>query len=122
MSHIHVLTGSGTQWSMVMHFPIPEANNDVGVSYRTALVNSELGGTTQLTEGTEAGQITPAEKALIESGGVYEYLTSFKVEGNGATPTAVQANFRRKYTRESALVLADLQAKLKYFGHTEEET
>ena len=50
MSDMHVLEGDGTKWRIVMHFAVPNANNLVNVNYRTALVNSGLGGTTVLAD------------------------------------------------------------------------
>ena len=41
----------GNKWSVVMHFPVTNADNDIGVNYRTALINSGLGGTTRLKDG-----------------------------------------------------------------------
>lgn len=126
MADMHVMTGDGKSWDVIFHIAVPDANNTVGVNWRTALVNSGLGGTTQLTEGVgpelAQGRISSTEKAQVEAGELIEKRIAFRVEGNGNSLAAVRANLRTRYTRVSAAVLADLQAQLKYFGHTEEES
>ena len=70
MADMHVIDGDGNRgYKVAMHIAVPNTNNAVGVNYRTALVNSGLGGT-QLTEGAGAGQITTAEKAQVDAGEV----------------------------------------------------
>ena len=120
MADIHVLTGNGKgRWSVVFHFPVPDIVNAAAVNYRAALANSGLGGTTAMPEGTGPGQISAAEKALVESGAVYEQGHVFLVESNGAAPAAIRIALRQTYAREQTECLADLQHKLRYFGHTE---
>ena len=102
-----------------MHFAVPNANNAVGVNYRTALKNSGLGGSTAMVEGDGPGQIVTAEKEQIEAGALYEHRFGFSVEGNGAAPATIQAALRAAYVREEALKIAQLQEQLKYFGYTE---
>jgi hypothetical protein len=124
MSDIHVLTGDGMTWSVVMHIPVPDANNSVGVNYRMALVNSGLGGTTSLTEdaGPGPGQISAAEKAQVEAGELYEHRVGFLLESGGTSQAEQRAALRGRYTREKAVEIARLQRQLRYFGHTESET
>lgn len=121
MSDIHILTGSngGTSWQVVMHFPVPDVTNAVAVNYRTALVNSGIGGSTNLTEGTGPGEIAAAEKTQVEAGELLEYRCRFNIEGNGVEVAVVQAMLRAHYTREQGRVIGDVQAQLKYFGHLE---
>lgn len=123
MSDIHVMLGDGARnWRVIFHFPVADANNAVGVNYRTALVNSGLGGTTSMTEGVEAGQITTAEKAQVEAGELYEYGYALMPESGGTTAPQLQAQLRAVYTREKSRVTDDIQKRLKYFGHTESES
>lgn len=119
MADMHVLNGDGVRWRIAMHFAVPDQNNAVGVAYRVALVNSGLGGSTELAEGTGVGEIATAEKVLIEAGTLYEHLFSFRVESNGDDLPVIQTSLRAAYARESGLVLARLQEQLRYYGHTE---
>ncbi len=121
MADMHVLTGSKNRWNVIMHFPIPNSNNPVSVNYRTALVNSGLGGFTQLVEGTGPGQITTAEKVQVESGELYEHSVEVFADGTGQSTGGRQALLREVYTVTKDAVIADLQDKLKFFGHTESE-
>jgi len=119
MAEIHVLTGNGDSWNVVFHIPIPVLNNAVGQPYRTVLVNSGIGGSTVLGEGTGPGQITTAEKASIQAGAVYEVSLSYPFESGGTTPAQLLATVRALYQREKTRLLAELQARLRYFGYTE---
>jgi hypothetical protein len=119
MASYHVLTGrpDGNAYSVVFHIPIPSVNNRVGVNYRTALVNSGLGGTTSLVEGNAAGQITTAEKASIASGALYEYVEEFATNP-GETAAQIQARIDARYTALVTQIQADFSGRLAYFGHT----
>ena len=122
MSDIHVLEGNDNgEFQVVFHITIPDATNSVGINYRTALVNSGLGGTTSLVEGTAPGQIAAAEKLQVEAGEIYEWTSNFTVEGNGTTSIVARDLLRAKYTREAAIAISKLQNQLKYFGYTESE-
>lgn len=119
MSDIHVLEGTGDRWRVVMHFTIPNVNNQVGTNYRTALVSSGLGGTSILTEGIGAGNISTAELALIATGEIYEHVASLLIETGGAGASQV-AMLTAEYNRLSSAVIATLQNKLKYYGYTQD--
>ena len=116
MADLHVLAGDGLyRWSLVMHFPVPDQNNEVGVNYRTALVNSGLGGTS-MTEGTGPGQITTAEVALIDAGEVYEHSIQFAAESGASTLAELLVAAQDVYAREKVRVAAQLQKRLRYYG------
>ena len=120
MSDIHVLTGDGIQrWTVVMHFPIPSASNGVGNNYRTVLVSSSLGGSTSMTTGSGVGQIPSAEVAQIEAGEVYEHAVSFLAESGGSSTAQMRTALRSEYAKEKSRMIAVLQKKLRYYGHTE---
>lgn len=122
MAEIHVLTGDADgNVSVAMHFAVPNQNNSVGVNYRTALVNSQIGGSTAMVEGAGPGQITTAEKAQIEAGERYEYPIAFPVASGGLAPAKIRAALRSLYTARKIAVLAALQGRLRWFGHTESE-
>lgn len=119
MADIHVLTGDGLQhWSLILHFGVPDENNNVAVNYRTALVNSGLGGTSQMTEGTGDGQITSAELALIQAGQVYEHPINFPAESGATTNAQLLAFARALYAAHETAVVNCLKKKLRYFGYT----
>lgn len=118
MADMHVLAGDGLyRWTLVMHFLVPDQNNQVSVNYRTALVNSGLGGT-GMTEGTGAGQVTVAEKALIDAGEIYEHTIQFLAESGASTLPQLLAAAQAAYAQENTRVTAALQKKLRYYGYT----
>lgn len=119
MADMHILRGDGCHlWAVVCHFLIPDVNNVPGVSYRAALVASGIGGTTAMIEGAGAGQITTAEKAKIETGEVYERPFSLCLE-SGGTNAEQRVMLRDHYATKEPVVIAELQSKLRYWGHTE---
>ncbi len=122
MADIHILTGtSKDSWNVVLHIPVPNGTNHVGVNWRTALLESGLGGTTRLTEGTEKWEITTAEKAQVEAGEVYEHPAQFRVEANGLPDANIRLQLQEWYATAKDQVITKLQSQLKYFGHTESE-
>jgi hypothetical protein len=124
MSDMHVITGDGDRnWSVVLHIPVPNANNSVSVNWRTALINSGMGGTTRLpdADGTE-GTISAAEKTQIEAGELYEHSVTTEIDGQGVDNASRIAAMRAMYTAESARVTAFIQRRLKFFGYTLEES
>ena len=123
MADMHVVTGNENgEWDIIMHFAVPDINNDVGVNYRTALINSGSGVTTSLPDGdgTE-GTIDATEKASIESGALHEHRARFLVESGGSSNAELQTTLRAFYTQEKTRILDKLQMQLRYFGHTESE-
>ena len=125
MSDMHVLLGAvdGRQWTVVMHIAVPVGNNDVGVSWATALLNSGRGGTTILLDGDGSeGTIDATEKSAIEAGTIFEHVYTFPVESGGTTTAELRTTLRSKYTQQKAVVQAEIQKQLRYYGHTEEET
>ena len=125
MSDIHVLTGNNDiGWTLAFHFPVPDVNNNVGVNFRTALVNSgigvgEDGRRTILPVGTGAGQINPAEEALLDAGELVEHVALFRVESGGTSPGQLQSAVRQFYASSSLSVQSGLASVLRYFGHVE---
>jgi len=117
MADIHILTGDGIeQWTIAAHYAIPDTTNEVSVNYRTALINSGLGGTSQLAEGTGAGQITTAEMAQIAAGELFEYTFSFYAESGATTNAQLLSAVRNEYNGRQSRVIASLQRRLKYYG------
>lgn len=124
MSDMHVLVGDGNQaWSVVMHVAVPDATNSVGVNWRTAVVNSGLGGATSLPDGDgTAGTISAAEKAQVEAGEVLECVATLEIDGPGVTNPIRVATLRDNYAAHKTAVLATLQRRLKFYGYTLEES
>ena len=121
MADIHVLTGTGTRWSIIIHMLIPDVVNAVGVGYRAALVNSGLGGTTRLTIGAGPGEISAVEQDQITQGALYEHETTFLVESGGTSESDLRQCLREVCSQERIIALAHLQRALRYYGHTESE-
>jgi hypothetical protein len=120
MANWHALTGSldGNSFRIVFHIAIPSANNRAGVNYRTALINSGLGGRTVLPDGDGAGgTISASEKASIVAGAIYEYTEEFATNP-GETAGALQARIDARYTALVALLQDQLAKRLTYFGYT----
>jgi hypothetical protein len=117
MADIHILAGDGrNRWNFAFHYTVPDTANAVGVNYRTALVNSELGGTSVMTEGAGDGQIAPAELAQIVAGELFEYSQPWLAESGATNNTELLANVRAEYTRLQSVVTNNLQKRLRYFG------
>lgn len=118
MADIHVLAGDGLyRWAIVFHFAVPNINNSVSVNYRTALINSGLGGTSVMTEGSGAGQITTAELAQVVSGELYEHGEPFLAESGSTNNAEMLAAAQAMYASRETPVLATLQKRLRYYGY-----
>ena len=129
MADIHVLTGDagGNQWKLVFHFPVPNSNNDVGVNFQTALVNSNVGrrefddGTfgrrTVLPSGAGPGHITTAEEANLDNGSLFEVVETFKF-----SKTSSQSDIEELADAKFAILQSRTNDRMgevfRYFGHT----
>ena len=124
MSDMHVITGGDSgEWSIVMHFAVPDTNNAVMVNHRIALINSGLGGTTILPDGDGSdGTISAAEKTTIEAGELFEHIVSFPIESGGTTTPKLRTTIRNLYASEETSIINRLKRRLKYYGHTESAT
>lgn len=118
--HWHLRAGQpdGNGFTVLFHISIPAANNRVGFSYQTALVNSGLGGKTAMQSGTAADQITAAELAQIQAGQIYEY--SLLVPTNpGETTAQYAARLDALYTSLASTtgpLIAELKNQLQGWG------
>ena len=126
MADMYVLTGNNAnEWTIVMHFTVPDVNNAVGINFRTALVNSgiglgEDGRRTVLPTGDDTGgTISTTEEALLESGERFEHSTSLRLESGGTTAAEQVAILRDFYASTNVAVQASVGSRLRYFGHTE---
>lgn len=120
MADMHILDGPGRdRVRIAMHIPITDLNNDVAVSYRTALVRSGLGGTTVLPDGDgNDGTISAAEKAAITSGQIIEYIEEVLIESDGTAQAKRVAAAREAYSKAKTRVQAHIQNRLRYYGAT----
>ena len=131
MADMHVLSGDGSNYRVVMHFAVPGGSNAVGVTWVAALLASlttidDLGNTvlppTVLLDGDgTGGTITAAEKALIEAGTLHEHSRTFRIESGGTSNAELRAALWEFYSQEKTRLTGNLQVNLKYFGHTESE-
>jgi len=126
MADMHILTGNNAkEWTIVMHFTVPDTTNSVGVNFRTALLNSgegvrEGGRRSSLLagDGTE-GTISAAEEANLDNGSLFEHSVALLVESGGTSNPELQATIREMYATENSRVQAAIGSRLRYFGHTE---
>ena len=111
MADVHVMETSGGRTRLVLHVSIPVANNAAGVAYRTALINSNIGGMTSLPDGDGTnGTISAAEKASLASGALYEAVVSIKradVTGPGLNAL---------FAKQAPEIRTELQGRLVNFG------
>lgn len=121
MANWHALTGieDGNAYTIVYHIPIPNSNNRVSVNYRTAIINSGIGGKTILPDGDgTGGTISAAEKSSIQSGALYEHVEPFLTNPGqtlGQLGAAVDARYTALANAANPFVAA-LANKLAYFG------
>ena len=127
MGDIHVLAGNhGNVWRIAMHFPVPDISNAAGVNVRQALVNSgigldvETGRRTVMPVGTEPGQINPAEEALLDAGELFELVAGHRLESGGTSIPQLRASLQGFYASQNARVQANMNSRLRYFGHVED--
>lgn len=113
MSRLHILASG----HCVLHEPVPPGNNAAGVPWRTALVNSGMGGTSVMPTGTGPGQITAAELAQIAAGALYETAFEFVRDPNWTTAQRNEA-MDECITRASGDALDKITYALRWFGAT----
>jgi len=119
MADIHVLDGVGSnlEWRVVFHYPVPIAENSVGVLFSVAIINSGRGGTTILPDGDgNEGTISAAEKLSIEAGDTLEFVFVWELERSGLTNADLLAELRNEYARRSDIIHDALRSELRYFG------
>lgn len=120
MSDMHVLTGNGRDFRVVMHFPAVVGTNSAGVTWADALANSGIGGKTVLVDGNgQNGTILAAEKNQIENGAIFEHVEDFPILSGGSSAIEVTAALREFYAITRPGVEGVYQNKLSLFGLTE---
>jgi hypothetical protein len=118
MANYHVLSIDAARVTMVMHIAIPTGNNLVGVSYRTALINSGRGGTSSMASDTVEGdgKISTAELTQIQAGEVYEVVRQVQIPSDLTTNTQIRDYLDSVYSQAQAGIVAELQTSLRAYG------
>jgi hypothetical protein len=120
MADIHVRQASDNHIQLLFHIAVPAANNDAGVSYRTAL--AQTGGDTALPDATDpdnpAGwEIGSVEKAAIAAGELLEHSISMHVlPSEYGNPATLLAKARALYAAEANQALSQHQHALRFWG------
>lgn len=115
MSRIHVMDAVGPEnYRIVVHAPTPGGNNAANVPWVTALAS--LGRVTQMEVGTDPGKISAAEANQIALGQVVEANGVFTDDPSWTNPQRVAA-LNAYATQLVSETQAELQRRLKFFGH-----
>lgn len=116
MSNYHILSADkyGNSFSVVFHVPVPDQNNDVSYSYRTAIVEWQ-GGAVNINSSVPF--ISGAELIQLQAGELYEVQETFS-----SNPNEVLAQKRDKLDSRYAEVVIEVQADfqdcLGYWGYS----
>lgn len=112
MADYHVLEGSedGNRYHIVVHFPVPNVENDAGVNYRAALLQY-LGG----EQPSQCPFITEAEQTQLSAGALYERIYTFNTHP-GETLAQKAVRIEALYNQELARLTDALGKMLRYWG------
>jgi len=112
MSDYHVLEGSadGNSFTVVMHIPVPDVNNEVNVNYRTVVVQAGLN-----PEVSSVPFVTAAEQAQLDAGELYEHACQFWTHP-GESLIAKRERLDALYTAAKTRAQAHFQHRLAYWG------
>jgi hypothetical protein len=116
MSAIHVLTGNGPVYNVVVHVATPVGNNSAGVLWSDAIKGSGRN-TSVMAVGNGSGQITQNEMNQISAGTIIEAQMQW---GDDVSLTNAQrlAAIDVAATHLANDLIAQYAADLKYFGLT----
>ena len=123
MADIHVLERTRNMVRLVFHIPVADEVNQVGVSYREALVKSGEGGSSVLPDAADPDnpkdwEIGAAEKAKLQSGEIMEVVETMHVlPSEFETPAALRNKAIARYNAISRTVAHRLAAKLRFWGY-----
>jgi hypothetical protein len=106
----------GNGYRVAFLIPIPDTLNRVGVSNRTALLNSGIGGKSSLPEGDGTnGTMTAADAARIKAGAAYESVeTMFTHPGENWAQFQAAIDARWKELKDADA--QRLKHALAYYG------
>lgn len=108
--HILGVNTYGTAAQVVMHFAVPDVNNDANVNYRVALVEM-LGNTTSVVP-----ELSTGEQAQLDNGELYEHSITFHTH-SAETLVQKRARLDARWTALSASVIAELAVRLSVWGY-----
>lgn len=117
MSNYHILNVSndGNLVNVVMHFPVPDTNNAVGLNHRT-VVQQVFG-----VQTSSVPFISGAEQTQLTAGELIEHSVQFYTRPGEDTAGKV-AGIESLFVDEQARVLAELAYQLSYFGYSADVT
>lgn len=122
MANLHVLNFGSQGYKVVVHVAVPAGNNQAGVPWQTALINSKCcgAGSSIMTSGDGTnGTISATELSQVQAGAVYEEVIEADADNvSGMTAQARSAYLDSLVTEATARVQARLQRHLKFFGAT----
>ena len=98
---------------VIFHFPIPLGNNEVGVPWRTALLNWQGGA--GVVESQLLG-ITQAELDAMKTGAIYEKPMAIRFSSLALEDTQRLAQIETAFTVEKNLFLDEMAIQLNFFG------
>lgn len=118
MAKAHVRATAGGLTEVVMHIDVPAGNNNAGTAWSAVLVNSGIGGTTVLPDGTgSGGTISTAEKTSIQTGAVFEVVDRVAIPP-GLNAAQANAFLDAVHAAKVIETQAEIQKRLGYFGYT----
>ena len=115
MAKIHVLSGDGSAYNLVVHTTMPTGNNTVGNSWKACYL-ADSSRVSTLVAGAGLGQILATEATDVSAGNIIELTMSIpgKPDGSSYTLAQLDAFVDFKVNQE----LSNLQVKYKFFGFT----
>ncbi len=121
MGDMHVRVGNrkDDKYLVVFHFPVSPGNNSAGAPWQDILASTNP--TTQLTEGTEAWEITTAEKLEVEAGTLVEWPVPIDLEPGRDTAAKVTRALQHHYPRERTKMQQEMGRRYRWYGMTESE-
>lgn len=115
MADYHILSADqfGNSFRVVFHIPVPDQNNEVAYSYRTAIVEWQ-GGAENIS--SLVPFIAGAELTQMQSGEVYEVSRGFNSNPN-ETLTQKRDKLDLMFAAVKTEAQADFQDRLGYWGY-----
>lgn len=116
MADYHILDNrpDGNELRVVFHLPVPDADNDGGLNYRTALVQYLGDEQTSILSATLLGA---GEQDLLNTGALYEHVWRQATNPN-LTLTQKRDALDAQYTQFASAVITQLQARLQFWGYS----
>lgn len=118
MANIHILEQAQDKKTIriVVHYTVSGTNNAVGKPWSEVLLK-HLGGE-QVSIIPDFATDFPDEAAAMANGTVYEHQMAVRFSRLGLTNAERLAEIQTAYTNKQTEVMAELQAKLNYYGYT----